>query len=298
MAERVPARLTAAEGRKFGLTVGIAFLAFGSIAMWRGKQRTSMVLLSLGGVLVVAALIVPTLLGPVEKASRWSLAHAISEKVTTPIFMGVVYFLVITPIGFIRGLSAGKMGAPKNSSESNGRHTLPRWPSPREHGTSILEPRSTYVAQAQGGLLGELWASGKGSVQQSLASAHPDCVVERRRVARFRAGIGTGAVHSIRSSRRSSRNSLLLLGGTTLFSSASWKNCQERTSVRRWQFFHEAPRSPPLPAAHENDGHRAALDDASRGDEVHLSSHAAPTTPSPQIKERPRERDSRRGRGH
>src|SRR6185295_3284434 len=110
MAEGVPARLTAAEGRKFGLTVGIAFLALGSFVMWRGKQRTATVLLSLGAVLVVAGLVVPRLLGPVEKA--WmGLAHLIS-KVTTPIFMGVVYFLVITPIGFLRRMSAGKMGAP------------------------------------------------------------------------------------------------------------------------------------------------------------------------------------------
>ena len=117
MAERVPAGLTAAEGRKFGLTVGIAFLVLGSFAIWRGKQRTAMVLLSLGGVLVVAGLVVPTLLGPVEKA--WmGLAHMIS-KVTTPIFMGIVYFLVMTPIGFIRRMSVGKMGAPKSSSESN-----------------------------------------------------------------------------------------------------------------------------------------------------------------------------------
>jgi len=117
MAERVPARLTAAEGRKFGFTVGIAFLVFGSIAMWRGKQRTSMVLFGLGGVLVLAALVVPTMLGPVERA--WmGLAHLIS-KVTTPIFMSVVYFLVITPIGFLRRMSAGKMGAPKNSATSN-----------------------------------------------------------------------------------------------------------------------------------------------------------------------------------
>lgn len=117
MAERVPARLTAAEGRKFGFTVGFAFLALGAFAMWRGKQRTSMVLLSLGGVLVVAALVVPTLLGPVEKA--WmGLAHLIS-KVTTPIFMSIVYFVVMTPIGFLRRMSAGKMGAPKSSSVSN-----------------------------------------------------------------------------------------------------------------------------------------------------------------------------------
>jgi hypothetical protein len=117
MAERVPARLTAAEGRKFGFTVGIAFLVLGSIVMWRGKQRTSMVLLGLGGVLVVAALVAPTMLGPVEKA--WmGLAHLIS-KVTTPVFMGVVYFVVITPIGFLRRMSAGKMGAPKSSTVSN-----------------------------------------------------------------------------------------------------------------------------------------------------------------------------------
>jgi vacuolar-type H+-ATPase subunit I/STV1 len=109
--------LTAAEGRKFGFTVGFAFLALGAFAMWRGKQRTSMVLLSLGGVLVVAALVVPTLLGPVEKA--WmGLAHLIS-KVTTPIFMSIVYFVVMTPIGFLRRMSAGKMGAPKSSSVSN-----------------------------------------------------------------------------------------------------------------------------------------------------------------------------------
>ncbi len=117
MAERIPARLTAAEGRKFGFTVGFAFLALGGFAMWRGKQRTSMVLLSLGGVLVVAALLVPTLLGPVERA--WmGLAHAIS-KVTTPIFMGIVYFVVMTPIGFLRRRSAGKMGAPKSSAVTN-----------------------------------------------------------------------------------------------------------------------------------------------------------------------------------
>jgi hypothetical protein len=109
MAEGVPARLTAAEGRKFGLTVGLAFLALGSFAYWRGKHRTAAVLLTLGGVLVVAALVIPTLLGPVERA--WmGLAHLIS-KVTTPIFMSVVYFVVITPIGYVKRLSGGSLGS-------------------------------------------------------------------------------------------------------------------------------------------------------------------------------------------
>ena len=106
MAAGVPARLTAAQGRKFGLTVGIAFGVLGAILMWRGKATLSTVLLALGGVLVLAGLVVPTLLGPVERA--WmGLAHLIS-KVTTPIFMGIVYFLVMTPIGFIRR----RMGSP------------------------------------------------------------------------------------------------------------------------------------------------------------------------------------------
>ena len=40
------------------------------------------------------------MLGPVERA--WmGLAHAIS-KVTTPIVMGVMYLLVLTPVGLLR----------------------------------------------------------------------------------------------------------------------------------------------------------------------------------------------------
>jgi uncharacterized membrane protein len=94
--------LTAAEGRKFGLTVGLAFTAIGLLLLWRHKQTRAMVVLAIGGILIAAALAVPTRLGPVERA--WmGLAHLIS-KVTTPIFMGVVYFVVLTPMGFIRRL--------------------------------------------------------------------------------------------------------------------------------------------------------------------------------------------------
>lgn len=51
---------------------------------------------------MVAGALVPTLLGPVNRA--WmGLAHLLS-KVTTPIFMGVVYFLVLTPIGLVMRL--------------------------------------------------------------------------------------------------------------------------------------------------------------------------------------------------
>ena len=64
MAAGVPARLTAAQGRRFGLTVGGAFLVFAAIAWWRGHPTTIDVLGSLGGVLCLAGLVVPTLPGP------------------------------------------------------------------------------------------------------------------------------------------------------------------------------------------------------------------------------------------
>ncbi|HET7218136.1 MAG TPA: SxtJ family membrane protein [Vicinamibacterales bacterium] len=105
MAERVPARLTAAEGRRFGATVGIAFLVLAAIAWWRGHPTTTTVLGSLGTALLAAGLVIPTYLGPVERA--WmGLAHAIS-KVTTPIVMGAMYLLVFTPVGWIRRLAGG-----------------------------------------------------------------------------------------------------------------------------------------------------------------------------------------------
>lgn len=116
MEARVPARLTAAEGRKFGITVGLAFVALGSIAAWRGKPRTSMVMIALGSLLVAAGLVAPTSLGPVERG--WmKIAHLIS-KVTTPIFMGVVYFVVLTPTGFIRRLTGGGAMAKRENQTS------------------------------------------------------------------------------------------------------------------------------------------------------------------------------------
>ena len=105
MAERVPARLTAAQGRRFGLTVGGAFLVIAAIAWWRGHPTATTIVGALGGALALAGLVIPTHLGPVERA--WMrLAHAIS-KVTTPLVMGIMYLLVLTPTGLLRRAFGG-----------------------------------------------------------------------------------------------------------------------------------------------------------------------------------------------
>ncbi|MEZ4416250.1 MAG: SxtJ family membrane protein [Gemmatimonadota bacterium] len=99
MATGHPARLSARDGRRFGVTVGSAFLVFAGVAWWRGHVRSPVVLATLGAVLFLAGLVLPTRLGPVERA--WMrMAHAIS-RVTTPIFMGIVYYGVVTPVGAV-----------------------------------------------------------------------------------------------------------------------------------------------------------------------------------------------------
>jgi len=105
VAAGIPARLTAREGRRFGLTVGGAFLVLAAIAWWRGGAVATNVFAALGSLLALAGLVIPTSLGPVERA--WmGLAHAIS-KVTTPIVMGVMYIVVLTPVGLLRRTFGG-----------------------------------------------------------------------------------------------------------------------------------------------------------------------------------------------
>ncbi|HEV8305294.1 MAG TPA: SxtJ family membrane protein [Gemmatimonadales bacterium] len=105
MATRVPARLSAAEGRRFGLTVGGAFVVLGGLAWWRGRLLTAGVATGVGLALVIAALVVPARLGPIYRL--WMGLAAAMSKVTTPVFMGIIYFAVVTPTGLLRRL-AGK----------------------------------------------------------------------------------------------------------------------------------------------------------------------------------------------
>lgn len=87
------------ENRKFGLTVGTAFVLLAGVLIWRQHATAALVAASLGGILILGGLVIPVWLGPVQRA--WmAMALAIS-KVTTPLLMGIVYYLAVTPIGLI-----------------------------------------------------------------------------------------------------------------------------------------------------------------------------------------------------
>jgi hypothetical protein len=102
---RLSTEYTAAAGRKFGLTVGTAFAVFSGIARWRGHPTTFLVLASLGAALILGALVMPRALRAVDRA--WMQLALLISKVTTPIFMGVIYFLVLTPVGIVRRALGG-----------------------------------------------------------------------------------------------------------------------------------------------------------------------------------------------
>ncbi len=99
LAHAIPARLTAADGRRFGLVVGAAFLALAALLWWRGRAHGATLAAGVGAVLLIAGLLVPGRLGPLQRA--WLRVAAIMARVTTPVFLAVVYFLVLTPTGLI-----------------------------------------------------------------------------------------------------------------------------------------------------------------------------------------------------
>lgn len=105
MAHEISARLSAAEGRRFGFTIGIAFLAVAGLLWWRTHVVASTISASLGVLLLLGGALAPGRLGPVH--AGWMRFALVLSKVTTPLFMAIVYFVVITPIGLIRR-AAGK----------------------------------------------------------------------------------------------------------------------------------------------------------------------------------------------
>ena len=103
MAQRISPRLTAKQGRDFAFAVGGAFALFAVIALWRHHPVSWRIFGATGSALLVAGLVVPERLGPVQRA--WMTLGRVLSRITTPIFMGAIYFLVLTPMGLALRLS-------------------------------------------------------------------------------------------------------------------------------------------------------------------------------------------------
>ena len=90
------------ELRKFGLTVGLAFLVLGGISRWRGHELPPLVLCTLGTLLIVPALLGPAVLGPVQRG--WMRFAEVVGAFNTRLILGLLFYLVFTPVGFLMRL--------------------------------------------------------------------------------------------------------------------------------------------------------------------------------------------------
>jgi hypothetical protein len=74
----------------------------GVLVWWRGQPIAGQLCWAIGAALILFGLVLPDALRPVYRV--WmGLALALS-KVTTPVFLGIVYFGILTPIGVVRRL--------------------------------------------------------------------------------------------------------------------------------------------------------------------------------------------------
>ena len=85
--------------REFGLLMGgIVVGLFGLGLPWLLETRYPYWPWALGGVLFFLAIVLPGTLGPVYRI--WMRLGLVLNRITTPVILGIVYFLVVTPTGF------------------------------------------------------------------------------------------------------------------------------------------------------------------------------------------------------
>ena len=102
--------LTSKELRRFGLSVGGVFAAMALFSWWRGHQIPPLVLGSLAAFFMVPGLLFPTALRTVQQ--KWMRGAMVIGEFNSRVILGVFYYLVMAPIGFIRR----RFGDPLNRS--------------------------------------------------------------------------------------------------------------------------------------------------------------------------------------
>ncbi len=87
--------------RRFGFTVGPVILLLGCVLLWR-HRGAGWPLISIGTLLVLAAGLAPLTLKWVH--GPWMIAALALGWMVTRILLTIVFFLVVTPIGFLQRL--------------------------------------------------------------------------------------------------------------------------------------------------------------------------------------------------
>jgi hypothetical protein len=121
--------------RHFGLTTGgIVAGLFGIVVPWLLSRPWPLWPWIIFGVLAAFALIAPLALNVVYKV--WMRFGLLMSRVTTPLILGIVFFLVITPIGIVRHL----MKRDSLNRRFDGRATTYRTPSRQAPNNQLERP--------------------------------------------------------------------------------------------------------------------------------------------------------------
>lgn len=87
-----------AEDRRFGWTVGGVFAVLGAVLLWRHRTALGTVLASVGGALLLLAAAAPSFLAAPHRG--WLAFAKLLGRVNSAVFLFLVYFLVLAPLGF------------------------------------------------------------------------------------------------------------------------------------------------------------------------------------------------------
>jgi hypothetical protein len=91
-------QIKGSSDRAFGLTFVSVFAVLAGISAWRGGDSWPYTL-SASAVLALAALGVPGLLAPLNRG--WLKFGLLLHRLTTPLILGGMFFLVITPTALV-----------------------------------------------------------------------------------------------------------------------------------------------------------------------------------------------------
>jgi hypothetical protein len=96
--------------RKFGLSVGIVLALIG-ILLYYFEKPSAIYFAAIGGILILLGIVLPQLLKPLNKI--WMGLAIVLGFIMTRVILTTLFYLVITPIGFLTKISGKKFMALK-----------------------------------------------------------------------------------------------------------------------------------------------------------------------------------------
>lgn len=90
--------VTMGSDRSFGLVFAVVFLIVALFPLWGGGDLRVWAL-ALAAIFLVLSFTVPKVLRPLNRI--WFLFGLLLHKIVSPIVMGILFFITVTPIGLI-----------------------------------------------------------------------------------------------------------------------------------------------------------------------------------------------------